>query len=291
MRLSPLALCLVLTACSSGASTQPSASATSVPSSPSSEASVAAMPTSEPSPAASSTPPTPTTQPDLGWGFLPPGSDARVTVDGGLRLRAEPGTGSAILATLAKGTLVEIFGPPWQRDAGDAFEWQRVLVQSADEHQVGWVATIDPGTFLALEPIDCPTGPIELDIVLRMRDLARLTCLGGQELTLEGTVVTGFGGMILGTFEPGWLAGPFGFSGAIAAAGGACCFFYHQPPGSEPIFPLDGDRLRLTGHFDDPAATTCRIATGDPPIPEPDELAVVYCRERFVATSVEIVGR
>jgi len=25
-------------------------------------------------------------------------------------------------------------------------------------------------------------------------------------------------------------------------------------------------------------------------VPEPDELAVDYCRERFVATSVEVVG-
>jgi hypothetical protein len=38
------------------------------------------------------------------------------------------------------------------------------------------------------------------------------------------------------------------------------------------------------------AAVPCRIAPGDPPVPEPDELAVDYCRERFVATSVEVVG-
>ena len=90
--------------------------------------------------------------------------------------------------------------------------------------------------------------------------------------------------MMLGTFEPGWLAGPWGWSGYVAVDD-VCCFFYHQPPGTEPTSAIVGDHLRLTGHFDDPAASTCRIATGDPPVPEPDELAKVYCQERFVATA------
>lgn len=232
--------------------------------------------------------PSPTGAPDVGWGFLPPGSEARVSVDAGLRLREEPGTESAIVATLPEGTLVRVTGPPWQREA-DGFAWRWVIAGSDPEDvRAGWVATVGPGTFLTLEPVDCPPATVDLQAVIGMTDFARLVCLGGEELMLEGAAVSGFGGFTAGTFEPAWLAHPFGFSGAITAAD--CCFFYHRPPGSEPISVADGDRIRLTGHFDDPAASGCRVATGDPPIPEPDELAVAYCRERFVATSVELLG-
>jgi hypothetical protein len=78
-------------------------------------------------------------------------------------------------------------------------------------------------------------------------------------------------------------------SGAISA--GDTYMFYHQPPGSPLTSGTDGQPIRITGHFDDPAASSCRMAPGDPPVPEPDELAIIYCRERFVATSVELLGQ
>lgn len=290
-RLSPFALSLLLVACAAAAPAAESESvaASALPSPSAAATTIGSTRSPEPTPASATTPPGPTTAPDVGWGFLPPGGEARVTVDVGLRLRAEPGTESAIVATLAKGTLVRMAGPPWQRSAADGFVWRWVIVESnPQDSQAGWVATVGPGTFLTVEPLDCPTGAVDLQTVISMSELARLTCLRGQELTLEGTIVTGFGGFVFGNFEPGWLAHPFGFDGAISAAD--CCFFYHQPPGSERTTGVDGDRLRVTGHFDDPAAQNCHIATGDPPVPEPDELAVVYCRERFVATSVEVVG-
>jgi len=211
-------------------------------------------------------------------------------VDAGLRLREEPSVESTIVATLPKGTVVQMTGPPWERETADGFVWRAVIVGSTPEDALaGWVATVGPGTFLTLEPAECPAGPVDLQAVMGMTPFARLSCLGDDELELEGTVVTGFGGFAPGTFEPAWLAAPFGFAGAIGGTG-SCCFFYHQPPGAEPVTAIDGDRLRLTGHFSDPAADGCRIATGEPPIPERDELARVHCREQFVATSVERVG-
>ena len=190
----PLAMAImsatVLSACGGAAQptsplVTPSAEAPT-PRSASAAGTGAPTPSAQPTLASTPSPQLPTTAPDVGLGFLPPGSEARVTVDAGLRLRETPGTGSAILATLAKGTVVEMFGPPWQRDVGHGFEWRRVLVRSADDAQVGWVATVGPGTFLAVEPIDCPAGPVDLQTVMRMTAWARLTCLSGREVTVEG---------------------------------------------------------------------------------------------------------
>jgi hypothetical protein len=51
--------------------------------------------------------------------------------------------------------------------------------------------------------------------------------------------------------------------------------------------------LRVTGHFDDPAAERC--ATGPEPGNEAwwhgPELDVLFCRHAFVVTGVEVLGR
>jgi hypothetical protein len=113
-------------------------------------------------------------------------------------------------------------------------------------------------------------------------------CFGDRELTVEGSVVTGFGGVEPGTFEPEWLAHPHAAAGAIS--NGRQGFFFHQPPDAEREQLAEGQRVRVTGHFDDPAAATCAMATGVEGTPEPDAIAVLYCRERFVASAVEVIA-
>ena len=279
------ALGLLLTGCQGSSESAVAATVSAVASSSPSAEPDSPAPSPEPASPSATSSTSETAPPDVGNVPLPPGSQARVTVD--LRLRTEPGLNAAITSKLAAGTIVDLIGPPWQRDA-DGYVWRRVAVGSdSAERQGGWVGDLPGGGFLTLEPANCPTGTVDLQEVINLTEWERLYCLHGEELVLEGSVVTGFGGMILGSFEPSWLAHPFGFSGAIAAADGY--MMYHLTPGIDRVSAPDGTRLRLTGHFDDAAAESCRVATDEPPVPEPDALAISYCRERFVVTSVEVL--
>jgi len=235
-----------------------------------------------PTPATTSSPATPIPiQPSA---LLPPGSEARVVVDA-VQVRQEPGTTAPVDATLRRDAVVYLAGPPFARQA-DGFDWRWII--AGEPRGAGWMA-IGDGTsaYLATVEVACPEHEADLATVIAMTEWARLSCFGGRELVLDGTVISGFGGYILGTFEPAWLAHPFAFSGAISAGEGY--MFYHAAPGTEFGSGSDGQRLRITGHFDDPAAATCRISTGDPEVADPDELAILHCREKFVATSVELI--
>jgi hypothetical protein len=62
----------------------------------------------------------------------------------------------------------------------------------------------------------------------------------------------------------------------------------HIAPDSGLAFPPEGSIVRVTGHFNDAAATTCVITgTADPVDPE---AAVLGCREAFVVDAFEITG-
>lgn len=60
-------------------------------------------------------------------------------------------------------------------------------------------------------------------------------------------------------------------------------------PGLEISSGLSGKWVRVTGHYDDPAAAACAY----PPDPgnyyNPPEAAVTYCRQRFVVTALKLV--
>jgi hypothetical protein len=62
-------------------------------------------------------------------------------------------------------------------------------------------------------------------------------------------------------------------------------------PGLETAFAaLEGRWVRATGHFGDPAATTCTVGptgTNTGAVPTPEE-AVEICRTSFVLTAVEL---
>jgi hypothetical protein len=71
-------------------------------------------------------------------------------------------------------------------------------------------------------------------------------------------------------------------------------------PGSGPVAGRER-MLRITGHFDDPAAASCRVSnyptpvdlyTSDSsrPLSVDTAHAVAECRERFVATSIVVIG-
>ena len=228
--------------------------------------------------------------PMLVAGLLPPGSEARVVVDS-LRLRSEPRANGPILATMPRNAIVKLDGPPFQRSA-DGIEWRSVRYASAPggTSQSGWAAAGDGAdAFLVSEQITCPTEPPDAETLVAMSDWAHVTCFADQELVVEGSVVTGFGGTTVGSYQPGWLASPLAFGGVIQAKGALFLYILRDGDGLATDW-VDGQKLRIAGHYDDPAAATCAIAYGEPAVPEPESLAVAYCRGKFVATAIEQIG-
>ena len=190
---------------------------------------------------------------------------------------------------MPRDAIVELPGPPFQRSV-DGIDWRSIRYASGPggTSQSGWAAARDgEDAFLVSEPIDCPTERPDAETLVAMSDWAHVTCFGALELVVEGSVITGFGGTTVGVYRPGWLASPFAFSGAIQAKGLPFFYILRDRPATDPV---EGQMLRIAGHYDDPAAATCAIAYGEPPVPEPESLAVAYCRGKFVATAIEQIG-
>jgi hypothetical protein len=274
-------LALVLAACQAGSpstDTQPSAAVAST----SAQASI----TASASPTAS---PTPMPEPEV----LAPGSQAVVLVDS-LQLREEPGLATPVRTTMPAGDVVYLIGPPFAVSA-DGYTWRHVAYASGYQGWPvnpgatwfsGWAAASGPdGSLLGAMPVSCPDAPITVEKLIRLPEWDRARCFGGRELTFRARVVTGFGGYIQGTFEPSWLAHPMGFGGALGSSEGYL-LYRQRSPGTAYV---DGELLEVTGHFNDPAAQRCSVAVGDPPVPEPEDLAVAYCQGLLVVTSTTLL--
>jgi len=257
----------------------------------------AASATSSASPSPSPAPTPVVAVPD---GLLPPGSKATVLVDG-LRLRQQPSTSAPVLATLAKGDTVTIFhniitpvpviveGVPWYG------------VEDASK-QLAWVAGEGGGTpFLALaEPATCEDlrpGPVTLQQLIAADSWHRLACLGDTPITVTGVYVIACQGGATdpSTFGPHWLI-DFCAAQLLTPQEGARNFpgvnaLDTVPAPELGVFEKPGTIARVTGHFDDPASTTCfmnfafnagRTAASG--------AAALDCREQFVVTKIEVLG-
>jgi hypothetical protein len=262
------------------ASTAPSASL-SPSSSPTDEASQSATPVA---PSATPAPPGFESPDDV----LPPGSAVDVTVDG-LQIRAAPGLDARVLFTAPAGQRFYAFVGPI---TVDGLDWYRLGTMG---DSVLWAA-IGSGNERYLEVVtpDCPPPDPDLATVIAMsNDWDRLACFGDRPLNFTGTYGCGeCGGTEAGTFEPFWLAGPvhaqflwveWGIGGVLAL---------HIPPDSGLAFPPEGSIVRTTGHFNDPASTTCVVSMSDgEQVRALDpRTADLYCRERFVVDAFEIIG-
>ncbi len=90
--------------------------------------------------------------------------------------------------------------------------------------------------------------------------------------------------------EPPWLVAPYWVIAGDAAGDALApnALVAAIDPVSGARRPDDPTWVRVIGHFDDPAATTCRItidATGS--LAEPRKTTIARCRSTFVATSIE----
>ena len=210
-----------------------------------------------------------------------------------LRIRDAPSLSGKILIGLDKWSRVEVSGNPTSLGpvAADGYDWYTVLYRASTGETFGWAAAGDPATpFLATLKPRCDRGP---DVILTAYE--QLACFGSGAVTLEGTYGCGeCGGVAAGTFEPGWLANPIDGSYILRAKPGQGIgqIDMHKPPDAGIELPVEGAILRVIGHFDDDAASTCFIAPlmGDVPTPADERATLLYCRERFVIDSFEQIG-
>lgn len=268
-----------------------------------------ASPTVASSPIASSgviasTPPTsPPSSPDLTPSEVPsqapePNDDfvaGVVTTD--LVVRTKPGTGadSEILRpSLNEPQLLYVLEGPVP---ASGYDWYLVTplfpdyLPHGEDPPSGWVAGAgkDGEPWIAAisdSPLNCPRQP-DLYAIMYLSYLTSLACFGDRELTLEGTTK----GCVVSdpvTVEPGWLSSV----GCLIAQDGPDPQTVPYPAPLILRFADGGgvnadERVTVTGHFDDPAARTCRSTPSVGTIPPAPELVVLGCRTQFVVTDIE----
>lgn len=124
-----------------------------------------------------------------------------------------------------------------------------------------------------------------------------LACYGGEDVTVEG-YLQGMGAVDCGPLEPAWMAcertvelrplETASSTGIVLVARGTIPLMTAVLHPSLGLYPDDviGDAMQITGHYDDPAALTCRY-TDQEAAPEDPEAAVQDCRHRFVIVALQ----
>ena len=186
--------------------------------------------------------------------------------------------------------------------AAEGYDWYLAALTGPGpgSGQLGWAATPHDGdAWLVPSELACPTSVSDPTTLFELGVASPVYCYQGRELTLEGRVVTGFGCIGPGTFEPEWLAHPCANMSFITSTPPGPSvdppLFLHYPaPGvANPTLTYDdGQTVRIVGHYDDPAAQECVIEPADSPgtdrkVSATDRKAdVAVCRMRFVVTEV-----
>ena len=265
---------------------------------------VAATQTGEASPAPTGGGPAPVVTPPTD--ILPPGSLTRVVVDG-VRIRQQPSTTAAVVTTAAGGEVVYVtaLGSGLGPVSAEGIEWYPVYFapgwsqwpDTPETFSSGFAARGQGGTtFLELEAVTCPSADPDQPTLAAMTPWARLACYGNRELTISGytgcpggAAAGGCGGFAPGTFTPEWLAYPFSdfLRPSIPTIEQTLGFRINPETGLSQ--PAQDQYVVATGHFDDPASSSCVMApdTGTGPEPAHPSAAVLFCREQFVFSSYE----
>ena len=296
-----LLLSVVVAGCATPSAQETQAASNPATATPSAAASASGMPTpsSTPMPTATSDP-TGTPAPVLAFqapdGFLPPNSIVTVVVDQ-LQLRTEPGLAASVQGTAVRGerfSVAAYFGPVVR----DGIDWYRLWPATVGDLDAWAAAGSGEDRYVEVVAPECPEGQPDLATLSNMTSgWDRLACFGDRPLTIEGTFGCpgGCGGTTGGDFEPFWLAFPFTFNllwvNAPADPGAGSGLELRFSPDST-LPPAEGSIVRLTGHFSDPASTTCRMSTfdGEQATPVDSRTAELSCRERFVVDAFEVIG-
>jgi hypothetical protein len=224
-------------------------------------------------------------------GLLPPNSIVVAVVDG-LQLRAGPGLGADVTGRAMAGEQFKVagwFGPV----VSDGLDWYRLGPATVGDLDAWAAAGADADRYLEVVPPSCPSGDPDL---AKLNDMAaewdRLACFGDRSLSLEGTLGCGVcDGAIPGDFAPLWLAHPLGGLSLWADfQAGVGRLPMRAPPNFQ--VPEFGSIVRVTGHFSDPASTSCTISTfvGEQVLAVDQKSAELYCREQFVVDAMQVIG-
>jgi hypothetical protein len=146
--------------------------------------------------------------------------------------------------------------------------------------------------------LSCPPMPTTAAEIIAMSVPTAADCYGDTQLTIQGYSVDcgGCGGVDTYDRSPAWLAvaiPEFFLGGTLTATGGdtVTSFPVFINPSTGIKFPAAGSLVRVTGHFNDPIAKTCKVT----PIPGSGASAldpasvITACRASFVVTAVSQV--
>jgi hypothetical protein len=225
-------------------------------------------------------------------------------------MRAAPGTAAAQVGSiLDAGTLAFVLAGPSSDPASPELAWWQVVPYACTEDRpdcsydprVGWVSTGPDADWLRSVTPDCPDA-FSADDPDAFYDVPGLiACFGDAPITLEGIVdYWCCRGITLGSTEPAWLAGDYSepfvaklrHSVEQASSWGP---ELHVNPESGVTLGERGSIVRITGHFDDATARTCRTTLSAeerelyPDLQEatsPDQ-AVYHCRLQFVVDAAD----
>ncbi|MCI0582819.1 MAG: hypothetical protein L0227_07985 [Chloroflexi bacterium] len=233
---------------------------------------------------------------DVGVGFRPFGlrhdAIAEVVVDGGVRVRSLPTVDPASVKyepLLARGDEVFIVDGPVNADGYDWF-----LVKAPDgtsDGLFGWVAAASrDGEQWVDDQVasDCPALPEDARRLGVLLDELLLHCFGGSELIFELESGIGCLPSERAPIEPDW------FDVDCWSLSGDACGSCGLPLAVDPqhgSLPAEEHALWLfRGHFDDPAAASCRLADPAALGGMSAEEVVHRCRTTFVLTSLVRLG-
>ena len=219
-----------------------------------------------------------------------------------VNLRSQPNESGTVVAELAPDQRLFVIGAPSE---ADDLRWYRVAALAGPScpepcEMIGYVATpveADEDPWIEEVGVSCPTTPMSHDDLSALLPLEALHCFGNNTIVVTGTVELPEGVGYEGPFayDPAWLAHPLAIPFLATASGHVIGF--RAPPDADLEPPEDEDVVRVTGHYEDPAATSCRV-TLDPafadeepqPVPPEPALAVLTCRATFVWTDYEVIG-
>jgi len=218
-----------------------------------------------------------------------------------LNLRQQPNDAASILAEMPPGQRLFVIGEP--TDAGD-LRWYRVAVSAGpdcpeDCNLIGYVATpvlAEEEAYISEVSVECPSSPMTHNQLTALLPLEALHCFGRNDIVVTGTADTpGSSPPNAIRITPEWLGGPAPAFLRLEGAGQWLVEFRADPEIQLDV-PERGDVVRVVGHFEDPAATSCRAAvdrevSGDDPVQLPDPARVILdCRATFVWTDYEVTG-
>jgi hypothetical protein len=227
-----------------------------------------------------------------------------ITVSDRLRVRSLPQISDASIRyepLLPLGSRLWVLDGP---NLGGGYAWYHVLAPisgsggAVTKWLTGWVAMagLDGERWVEATSLDCPPAGTPLTprdlAALRQRpiDGGPLTCFGGSEIQVDGTVSVACPRGQAGASTADWLLDGSGrWLDIVQDDRTLRARIDPARPIDLPCAATPAGQFRVTGHYDDPAATGCTPAADMPA--GTDRLVAVYlCRTSFVATGVEPLG-